>query len=368
MDCKHFGECGSCTIYEHDYDGQLEQKQDKVVELFKPYYQGDIEVFESPKERYRARAEFKVWHQKDDIFYAMNRLEKQGRFPITECFMVNQTIATLMEPLLKLIKLLDIKEKLFGIDFLTAKSGKVVVSLIYHQELDEAWLKKALQLSEELRINIIGRSRGQKVIVGNDFVVEDVELEDKTYFFKHVENSFTQPNPYVNKAMINWSRHYARDFEGDLLELYCGAGNFTIPLAQEFNQVLATEVSKSSIKAAHENAIYNSTYNVTFVRLSSEEFVQAYFKERVFFRLKDVDLDTFNLTTLFVDPPRAGLDDETRSFAQEFENIIYISCNPETLARDMKTLEKTHHIRAMALFDQFPYTAHLEMGVILRRN
>ncbi|MFZ5374631.1 MAG: tRNA (uridine(54)-C5)-methyltransferase TrmA, partial [Campylobacterota bacterium] len=81
--------------------------------------------------------------------------------------------------------------------------------------------------------------------------------------------------------------------------------------------------------------------------------------------MEGVDLDEYRLKTLFVDPPRAGLGEEPCAFAARFEHLLYISCNPETLVRDLEILERTHKITGMAAFDQFPYTHHLEMGVKL---
>jgi tRNA (uracil-5-)-methyltransferase len=83
--------------------------------------------------------------------------------------------------------------------------------------------------------------------------------------------------------------------------------------------------------------------------------------------LKHIDLKSYDFSTVFVDPPRAGIDSETLKLLARFENIIYISCNPETLKRDLEILEN-HKVEKMAIFDQFPYTNHLEMGAILRKN
>ena len=103
--------------------------------------------------------------------------------------------------------------------------------------------------------------------------------------------------------------------------------------------------------------------------MSSEEFVEAKNKVREFQRLKDagITLDSYQFSTIFVDPPRAGLDDTTRKLASEFDQIIYISCNPETLKRDLETLALTHTIQRFAFFDQFAYSEHIECGVILKR-
>jgi tRNA (uracil-5-)-methyltransferase len=107
--------------------------------------------------------------------------------------------------------------------------------------------------------------------------------------------------------------------------------------------------------------------NIKFIRLAAEEFVEARNGVREFRRLKqeNVNLEDYNFSTIFVDPPRAGLDDTTRVLCKEFNQIIYISCNPETLKRDLETLTKTHKIEKFAFFDQFAYSSHIESGVIL---
>ena len=74
------------------------------------------------------------------------------------------------------------------------------------------------------------------------------------------------------------------------------------------------------------------------------------------------------LETLFVDPPRAGLDATCRRLAATFDRVVYVSCNPETLSRDLSELSSTHVVTRLAAFDQFPYTAHLEAGVLLERR
>jgi tRNA (uracil-5-)-methyltransferase len=178
--------------------------------------------------------------------------------------------------------------------------------------------------------------------------------------------------------MIQWVLEHLKA-GGDLCELYCGGGNFTLPLSTKFDKVLATEISKTSIKSAKESCELNGISNIEFIRMSSEEFVQALNNEREFNRLKDVNLDAYSfaspltshhslLTTLFVDPPRAGLDETTRELAKRFDQIIYISCNAQTLQRDLSELIKTHTIKHFALFDQFAYTKHIECGVILEKQ
>ena len=365
MDCKYFGECGACRIYEDGYEAQLAQKKELNQERFSHYYSGDILLHKSPDEHYRSRSEFKIWHTDDEINYAMNHREYKGVVLIDECPQVNTHIALLMPKLLTAIKEAEIGFKLFGADFLSSSSGEIVVSLLYHRRLDEAWQEKATKIANTLGIYIIGRSRKQKVVIGQDYITETLHIKEKEYQFNYIENSFTQPNPRVNEQMIAWAMENFKDAQGDLLELYCGAGNFTIPFAKIFNKVLATEISKSSINAAKTNMQLNDVSNIEFIRMSVEEFTQALDGVREFRRMKDIDIDSYNIDSIFVDPPRSGMDENSCKFSARYKHILYISCNPETLVRDLEILTQTHKIVEMALFDQFPYTPHVEMGVKL---
>ena len=368
MNCKYFGECGSCRNYEGGYEAQLLKKLELNKERFKDIYKGEIDVCPSQESGYRARAEFKVWHIGDEIHYAMNALEHKGVVIIDECPQVNESIFNLMPKLLKSIAEHKLDKKLFGADFLSSSNGEMVVSLLYHRKLDSEWEEKAKEIASELGIYIIGRSRKQKVVIGQDYVTETLHVRDHDYQFMQIENSFTQPNPRVNEQMISWAMDQFDGVSGDLLELYCGAGNFTIPFASRFDKVLATEISKSSISAAKNNMQLNGVTNIEFVRMSAEEFVQALDGVREFRRMNEIAIDSYALKTIFVDPPRAGMDEESCAFAARHDSILYISCNPQTLHRDLEFLTKTHEVQRMALFDQFPYTNHVEMGVKLSRR
>jgi tRNA (uracil-5-)-methyltransferase len=132
-----------------------------------------------------------------------------------------------------------------------------------------------------------------------------------------------------------------------------------------FRRVLATEVSKVSVAAAKENLTKNGVFNADVARLSSEELTRALDEGKRFERLDGIDLDAFDLRTVLVDPPRAGMGPDVTKFVARFGRIVYISCNPATLAEDVRALAGTHEVRRFATFDQFPYTPHLECGALL---
>ncbi len=154
----------------------------------------------------------------------------------------------------------------------------------------------------------------------------------------------------------------------DLLELYCGHGNFTIPLAAKFNRVLASEISKSSIANARVNCELNGVCNAQFVRLSADELMSAFARRREFERLKGIDIFSYDFSHVLIDPPRAGLEPSVIDFIKNFQNLIYISCNPQTLFENLRSLCVTHEVRRFAIFDQFAHTAHIECGVLLKRR
>jgi len=368
VNCIHFKSCGSCNLYNLNYEDALIYKQNLVKDLLKDFYSGDFEVFASIKKNHRNRAEFRIWHENNKIFYAMTNLEKSGIVKLKECPKVIKPIQKVMWDLLKDLESIDIlKEKLFAIEFLGSNKGELLVTLIYHKKLNETWEEKAKNLEKKYNILIIGRSKKQKIVISKDYIIEELYIENTPYIYKYYDTGFTQPNSFVNQKMISWAKKISKNFSGDLLELYCGLGNFTLPLSKNFNKVLATEVSKTSIKAAIENCELNGIKNIFFARLNASESAQALKKQRSFNRLKNIDLNSFDFSTIFVDPPRAGLDKDSLNLAKDFKNIIYISCNPVTLARDLKELSKTHIVKKAAIFDQFAYTTHIESGVYLER-
>ena len=290
-------------------------------------------------------------------------------YDITEFPIGSELMNRLMTELMTEINADEIlRTKLFQIDFLTTLSGQALISLIYHRKLDDEWVAIAKALQSKLNIFVIGRSKNQKIIVEQDFVIEQLRVGEKEFHYQQIESGFTQPNARVCEKMLTWAIEKTEGWRGDLIELYCGNGNFTLPLAQNFNRVLATELAKPSVKSALYNMQLNKVENIAIARLSSEEFSQAIDKVRSFNRLDGIDLDSYAFTSIFVDPPRSGMDPHTTSITQRYENIMYISCNPITLRENLKTIVQTHEITNVALFDQFPYTHHLEVGITLRKK
>lgn len=359
-----------------NYQAQLDEKVARLTQMFAPYSTPDLEVFPSMPQHYRMRAEFRVWHQGDELYYIMFNQQTREKYRVDQFPAASELINQVMPELLEQIREIPLlRNKLFQVDFLSTLSGEILVSMLYHRQIDETWAEEANKLKVRLvekgfHLDLIGRARKIKFVIDRDYVVEKLSVFNEEYIYQQVENSFTQPNGKVAEKMLEWAVDCTRDSQGDLLELYCGNGNFSLALAQNFNKVLATELAKPSVESAQYNITANKIDNVKIVRMSAEDFTQAMEGKREFNRLKqaDVDLDSYQCETVFVDPPRSGMDIDTCKMVQKYRRILYISCNPETLQENLETLSETHEITRFALFDQFPYTHHMEAGVLLERK
>ena len=233
-----------------------------------------------------------------------------------------------------------------------------MVTLIYHKSIDDEMIDNIESISKKLNINLIVRSKNY-IYRTSDNYFEDFINNIKVY---QTDNCFYQPNKFLLTKMINRVELYI-EHPNDLLELYCGVGTFTLQLANKFNRIFATESNRESIKCLDKAIAINKLTNIYKSRLSAEELDEA-FNGRSFFRMKDIDLNEFNFSHVLVDPPRSGLTDEVINLISKFKNIIYISCNGETYLRDIKKL-RSHKIKKIEIFDQFPNTRHMEVVSLL---
>nr|WP_298412699.1 tRNA (uridine(54)-C5)-methyltransferase TrmA [uncultured Halomonas sp.] len=370
------------------YSQQLKAKRDAITHRFAHLDPPSLEVFASPPSHFRQRCEFRLWHEGDDLFYAMfdvdpedpsnKKIVRLDQYPVA-----SRRINELMPQLIEALR--DdpvLRYKLFQVDFLTTLTGEALVSLIYHRTLDDAWEHKARELQARLNVMIIGRARKQRRVLERDHVWERLTLDDdREFVYQQVENSFTQPNAQVNRKMLTWARDVTRGSQqGDLVELYCGNGNFTVALAENFRRVLATEISRTAVASAQINLDANHIDNAVVARMSAEEFAQALANQKINEasaeksdekkgrRVSAMALEEYAFTTVLVDPPRAGLDEHSCEQLRDYSRIVYISCNPVTLLTNLEQLKDTHAIMRFALFDQFPWTDHCECGVLLERR
>jgi len=270
-----------------------------------------------------------------------------------------------------------LREGLCACSFLTATTGETLISLIYRIPLDkDAWLICANRLRDFLLsdnidevtgVSILGRSRGVLEVVGEAHVNERLQLSDgRCLLYKQPEGAFSNPNSHVSRQALDWLcetvkdiRHCSGQDDLSLLELYCGNGNHTVALSPLLKKVVAVELSETLCIKARENLLLNGITNAEIVNVKSERFALDVLRGRKY--------GSTQFDFVLVDPPRCGLDPVTLKLVVGYKHIIYISCNPEALARDLSYIQsqRTYTIQRLCTMDQFAYTPHLEIGVYL---
>ena len=315
-------------------------------------------IHTSPATGYRARSEFGV----SKGSYTM--IEDGQKVYMSVSDLPHGSIQEIMTLLLPRIQNSEvIKKKLFQINFRTS-GQKILATLIYHKPLDDDWQSEALAIQNSINnLSIVGRSKKQKVLIGDEDLEVTCNFDDLSFKILQNDLVFFQPNYYLYPLMISFITRQLKDPK-DLLELYCGCGGFTLPLASKFNKVFATENNRHSIRLLKESIELNNLSNIETARLSDDETASALANERPFRRLENIDMQSYEFSHILVDPPRAGLSDETISLSKQFENMIYISCNPETFLRDIVKLDRK--IESIGIFDQFANTGHLEIIAFLK--
>lgn len=202
------------------YQAQLADKIARLKAMFADYSMPELEVFESPVANYRMRAEFRIWHEGDDMYYIMFNQETREKYRVDQFPAASRLINDLMPLLMDAMKGSPIlRHKLFQVDFLSTLSGEILVSLLYHRQLSEEWITAAQALKQRLNdegfnLNLIGRARKMKVVLDRDYVVEKLQVNGQPYVYKQVENSFTQPNAKVAEKMLEWAVDCTHESKG----------------------------------------------------------------------------------------------------------------------------------------------------------
>lgn len=177
------------------------------------------------------------------------------------------------------------------------------------------------------------------------------------YKFKISPLSFYQVNPVQTEILYNTAINFLNDENDDIaLDLYCGIGTIGIFASKYFKKVYGIEIVKQAIEDAKYNAEINNIDNIEFFAGDVEKILP-----------KIIEKDNIKPNVVFVDPPRKGLDKKTINLLKELQpsKIIYISCNPATLARDLALLDEDYDIKEIQPVDMFPFTSHVECCALL---
>lgn len=356
--CKVFEECGGCQWQNVKYPEQIRWKHRIFTDTLKRIGKVEVESFEparqSPKPyNYRTKAKFQVSGKKWGFF----KNKSHDVVNISDCPLLEEPVNVTFRAVKK--ALFSIGHNISTVEVgLSRKDKKTVVSVnVKNKKNIEGFnWSKALNNKISGLENLKGFevTSGKKVITsgGNTNLV--YELDDIS--ISSNISSFTQSNGEQNEYLVKKVLELAQiDEEETILDLFCGAGNFTLPLSKQCGEIIGLDRDKEAIKSAKNNSKANSIENTQFLS-SWTDLTKA--------------IEKLKPHVIILDPPREG-DIETAEMIANLgvEKVIYISCSPPTLARDLSIITKKGYKAVKAgVVDMFPQTYHIEGFVLLEKN
>ena len=378
-DCATYKRCGGCSIRHIKYDETLKIKKDMVQNLVNKGLEGKIEVnnvigMENPY-YYRNKLQYPVGTNKEDkpiMGVFANRTHEI--IPVEECLIQNREAEKLAKEVFEFIKQNNISiysesTKTGAIRHIIAKIGiktnELMCIIVTNEEKiehEEELVKNIVEKFPNLKTVIKNiNNKNTNVILGEKDIIlyGSGYIHDKLgeYTFKISAKSFYQTNPIQTEKLYNKAIEYAKLDKNDILcDLYCGIGTIGIFASSKVKKVYGIEIVEEAVKAAEENAKMNNINNIEFIAGDAKEAFKDLIEKR-----------NIKPTAIIVDPPRRGLDEETINKILELEvkKLVYISCNPATMVRDMKMLEDKYIVKEIQPVDMFPFTSHVECVALL---
>ena len=345
--CPYYKECGGCNLLHMSYEEQIKYKQSKIVDIMKKYADINGEVIKQivPCDRqfhYRNKVTLKV---KEKLGYFKEKTYEL--IPIEKCLLVNVKINEIIKILNGYTDLSNIKEVV-----IKSFTDKETMLIIYLQE-DEINENLLDYLSKHVD-NIIVYDNNKKMIkrIGKSNIIARLMKKQ----FKIGANSFFQVNMDQTLKIYDKIADYLSKIEDStVLDLYCGVGSIGLYSVSNYAKLIGVEIVPEAIENAKTNAELNSMGNTKFLVGDTKTILMH---------------SNYKADTIIVDPPRAGLD---KSVIEDIKKInpnmlIYLSCDPITLARDLKLLSDLYDVEELIPYDMFPNTHHVETLVKLTKK
>jgi 23S rRNA (uracil1939-C5)-methyltransferase len=372
--CQHFGICGGCKLQHLDFAAQVAAKQRLLEKDFK--HIGKVQPVNMLPPlygptwgyRHKARLSVKYVEKKQRVLVGFN--EKATRFvsDMNSCEVLVPEVSALIQPLQDMIVQLSLRDKIPQIELAVgeAVADIPVIVLIFRimgglTSEDEALLKTFADIHQ---VQIWTQTKGPDTIMPF-YPLQAAQLQyslpefDLSYPFK--PNEFTQVNPQINQVMIRRAMQLLQPQANEIIaDFFCGIGNFTLPIARSGAAVLGLEGLANLVERANESAQLNHIKQVKFGVADLFKMTEESLAE----------LGRFD--KWLVDPPRDGAFELVKAITPETapKRIVYVSCNPATLARDAGVLvnDKGYTLAAAGVINMFPHTAHVESIALFTRN
>jgi len=350
--CPYYNKCGGCDLMHQEYESSLEFKKKNLIELLYKFAKTNSNLI---KLNNVIRAEDSFYYRNKVTFHVENgkigfyKEETNELVEIEECIIINPIFNIALKIIKKHLKNSNIKT-------VVMKYGEYTKELMLifetNKDLDTKLIEDLKSKIKVLESIYISNKNKYKLVYGSDHITE--KLLDKT--FRITPKSFFQVNTKQIEKLFSHIRKYITDNDVNLLDLYCGTGVISILLADKKRKILGVDIVKEAIDAANINKEINNCNNIEFIASNVKNVLPVIKKANK------------NLDVIILDPPRSGIDKESIAIINELlpKKIIYVSCNPVTLTRDLNILKSNYDIKEITPYDLFPMTHHVETLTLLQ--
>ena len=366
--CAHYGLCGGCSFQHVEATAQIRIKQELLVEQFKRI--GKVDAPEllppliGPHWGYRRKARMGVKYvaKKNRVLVGFRERRHPYLAEIDSCVVMHPIVGTQLTALGEMISELTIRDKIPQIEVAIGE-GQCVLSFRVLEPPTDADQDLMRAFGHEHNMSLCLQSKGPDTIVpldGEPEIIPSYALPDLGIEFKFRPAMFTQVNYEINRQMITRVIDLlALNEDDNVLDLFCGLGNFTLPMAKFAGSVVGIEGDQPLVNHAKENAMHNNINNAEFYAADlSKDISDHPWAQRKY-------------NKILLDPSRAGASDVLHYFKKwQPDLVVYVSCNPSTLARDTGIMvnDLGYQLIKAGVMDMFPQTGHVESMVVFKRT
>ena len=360
--CKHFPRCGGCTVQHLEHGAQVSFKEKQLLESLERsgmQPKSLLPALSGPQWAYRRRARLAVQRAKDgNVLVGFHNPGSRRIEPISECHVLAEPLAAIAVGLPEWLTAFPPGIRLFEVELLSADNGLAIAieasRVPSATELAQMLATLSACIADAASAQLWWKASNQSTFSRLDAGSEALEIALTDDVKLQVQpGQFVQVNGEINRQMIDQVLSLLRTKKSDrkslAVDLFCGTGNFSLPLAAHFDRVVGIEGLEGLVRSATENAQRNNLSNVEFMVSDLSDWAgMRKLKEKI-------DL-------VLLDPPRNGAAGVMPWIVKaKPKQVIYISCHPSTMVRDAKLLtEAGYSLSAAGVMDMFPHTAHVE--------
>ncbi|SDX23605.1 23S rRNA (uracil(1939)-C(5))-methyltransferase RlmD [Marinobacter mobilis] len=366
--CDYADLCGGCSLQHMDAEAQIDFKENTLREHFAHFGGIEPEEWVAPMRadtlayRRKARLGVRFVQKRESVLVGFR--EKRSGFlaDIDRCVVMDARIGERITALREIIHELDAYQRIAQVE---VACGDDVAAMVFRNldALSEGDQEKLIGFGQAHDLHIYLQPKGPDTVhriwpsEGEERLSYRLEEFDLTMKFHPMD--FTQVNAGINRQMVHRAVEWLDIQPGErVLDLFCGLGNFTLPLARKAGQVVGVEGDDAMVVRGRENAELNGLDNVTFhgANLQGDFTSEPWAAE--------------GFDKILIDPPRSGAE-EVCEYLTAFgaNRIVYVSCNPATLARDAGVMvSKGYRLVRAGVMDMFPHTTHVESIALFERD